>query len=156
MTQHLIQSVAELCLNHLHMSRDTAAATVTRRDMAGYGQVLDDGSADLHYTDRWDSIWSWGGTETPQVDEFIVITAGQTILLDTSTPILAFLLIDGGKLMYDREADGLNLQSKYILIINGGALEIGTEDEPYLNQASITMHGNVRCGNIFLYINIKY
>ena len=78
------------------------------------------------------------------MDEFIVITAGQTILLDTSTPILAFLLIDGGKLMYDREADGLDLQSKYILIINGGALEIGTEEEPYLNQASITMHGNVR------------
>ena len=49
------------------------------------------------------AIWTWGGTETPQVDEFIVITAGQTILLDTSTPILAFLLIDGGKLMYDRE-----------------------------------------------------
>ena len=131
------------CLTNSHDGCIDVAVTVEVPG-AGYGQVPDDGSADFYYIDRWNSIWTWGGTETPQVDEFIVITAGQTILLDTSTPILAFLLIDGGKLMYDREADGLNLQSKYILIINGGALEIGTEDEPYLNQASITMHGNVR------------
>ena len=131
------------CLTNSHDGCIDVAVTVEVPG-AGYGQVPDDGSANFYYIDRWNSIWTWGGTETPQVDEFIVITAGQTILLDTSTPILAFLLIDGGKLMYDREADGLNLQSKYILIINGGALEIGTEDEPYLNQASITMHGHVR------------
>ena len=131
------------CLTNSHDGCIDVAVTVEVPG-AGYGQVPDDGSANFYYIDRWNSIWTWGGTETPQVDEFIVITPGQTILLDTSTPILAFLLIDGGKLMYDREADGLDLQSKYILIINGGALEIGTEDEPYLNQASITMHGNVR------------
>ena len=110
----------------------------------GYGKVPDDGSANFYYIDRWNSIWTWGGTGTPLAGELIVITAGQTILLDTSTPILAFLLIDGGKVMYDREANGLNLQANYILIINGGTLEIGTEEEPYLNEASITMHGNVR------------
>ena len=131
------------CLTNSHDGCIDVAVTVEVPG-AGYGQVPDDGSANFYYIDRWNSIWTWGGTGTPLVDEFIVITAGQTILLDTSTPILAFLLIDGGKLMYDREADGLDLQSKYILIINGGALEIGTEDEPYLNQASITMHGNVR------------
>ena len=131
------------CLTNSHDGCIEVAVTVEVPG-AGYGQVPDDGSANFYYIDRWNSIWTWGGTGTPLVDEFIVITAGQTILLDTSTPILAFVLIDGGKLMYDREADGLNLQSKYILIINGGALEIGTEDEPYLNQASITMHGNVR------------
>ena len=70
---------------------------------------------------------------------------------DTTTPILKFLLIDGGKLMYDRDADGLNLNSEFILIINGGALEIGTEDEPYLHQATITMHGHVRCTELPVY-----
>ena len=53
--------------------------------------------------------------------------------------------------MYDRDADGLNLNSEFILIINGGALEIGTEDEPYLNQATITMHGHVRCTELPVY-----
>jgi len=117
----------------------------------GYGQTPDDGSANFYYIDRWNSIWTWGGTGTPLAGELIHITEGQTILLDTSTPVLKMLLIDGGKLMYDRDANGLNLQSEYILIINGGALEIGTEDDRYLNEASITMHGNVRCTELPIY-----
>ena len=56
---------------------------------------------------------------------------GQTILLDVSTPILAFLLIKGGKLMFDGEAPEIELQSKYILLVEGGQLEIGTEEEKY-------------------------
>ena len=118
---------------------------------AGYGKTPDDGSANFYYIDRWNSIWTWGGTGTPLAGELIHITAGQTILLDTSTPVLKMLLIDGGKLMYDRDANGLDLNSEYILILNGGSLEIGTEEEPYLNQASITMHGNVRCTELPIY-----
>ena len=75
----------------------------------------------------------------------IVITEGQTILLDTDTPILFFLLINGGTLMFDKEAPSIELQSKYILVAGGGKLIIGTEEEPYENKATITMHGNVRC-----------
>ena len=50
-------------------------------------------------------------------------------MLDVSTPILAFLLIKGGKLMFDGEAPEIELQSKYILLVEGGQLEIGTEEE---------------------------
>ena len=75
----------------------------------------------------------------------IVITEGQTILLDTDTPILFFLLINGGTLMFDKEAPSIELNSKYILVAGGGKLIIGTEDEPYENKATVTMHGNVRC-----------
>ena len=75
----------------------------------------------------------------------IVITEGQTILLDTDTPILFFLLINGGTLMFDKEAPSIELQSRYILVAGGGKLIIGTEEEPYENKATITMHGNVRC-----------
>merc|ERR1719431_993384 len=96
----------------------------------GYGQTPDDGSANFYFIDRWNSIWTWGGTGTPLAGELIHITEGQTILLDTSTPVLKMLLIDGGKLMYDRDANGLNLQSEYILIINGGALDLHGEFIP--------------------------
>ena len=75
----------------------------------------------------------------------IVITEGQTILLDTDTPILFFLLINGGTLMFDKEAPSIELNSKYILVAGGGKLIIGTEEEPYENKATVTMHGNVRC-----------
>eukprot|EP00090_Calanus_glacialis_P017096 TRINITY_DN2671_c0_g1_i4.p1 TRINITY_DN2671_c0_g1~~TRINITY_DN2671_c0_g1_i4.p1 ORF type:complete len:4502 (+),score=1148.36 TRINITY_DN2671_c0_g1_i4:1085-13507(+) len=111
----------------------------------GYAAYDDIAAATFYYIDRWSSIWTWGGTGTPLAGEFIVITEGQTILLDVSTPILAFLLIKGGTLMFDRENSEIELQSKYILLVEGGILEIGTEDEPYDSKAIITMHGNTRC-----------
>ena len=76
---------------------------------------------------------------------YIVITNGQTILLDESTPTLKFLLIKGGTLVFDRENPEIELNTEYILIVEGGKLEIGTEEEPYDSKAIITMHGNVRC-----------
>ena len=47
--------------------------------------------------------------------------------------------------MFDKEAPSIELNSKYILVAGGGKLIIGTEDEPYENKATVTMHGNVRC-----------
>ena len=99
----------------------------------------------FYYIDRWSSIWTWGGLGTPLAGELIVITEGQTILLDTDTPVLKFLLINGGTLMFDKDAPSLELQSEYILVAGGGKLIVGTEEEPYENKATITMHGNVRC-----------
>ena len=47
--------------------------------------------------------------------------------------------------MFDGENPEINLQSEYILLVEGGQLIIGTEEEPYESKAMITMHGNVRC-----------
>ena len=111
----------------------------------GYAAYSDIEAATFYYIDRWSSIWTWGGTGTPLEGEYIVITNGQTILLDESTPVLKFLLIKGGTLMFDRTNPEIELQTEYILIVEGGKLEIGTEEEPYDSKAIITMHGNVRC-----------
>ena len=138
------------CLTNRHAGCIEVAVTVEVPGQ-GYGKNPVDGSTDFYYIDRWNSIFTWGGTGTPLAGELIHITEGQTIMLDTSTPILKMLLIDGGKLIYDRDANGLNLQSEFILIINGGALEIGTEDDRYLNDAQITMHGHTRCTELPIY-----
>merc|ERR1719239_970897 len=138
------------CLTNRHSGCIEVPVTVEVPGQ-GYGQTPDDGSSAFYYIDRWNSIFTWGGTGTPLAGELIHITDGQTIMLDTSTPVLKMLLIDGGKLIYDRDQSGLNLQSEYILIINGGALEIGTEDDPYLNEAQITMHGHTRCTELPIY-----
>ena len=127
----------------------------------GYARAADEAASAFYYIDRfvginqtnsiyptiprWSSKWTWGGTGTPLADEMIVITEGQTILLDTDTPILFFLLINGGTLMFDKDAPSIELQSQYILVAGGGKLIVGTEEEPYENKATITMHGNVRC-----------
>merc|ERR1719422_2781341 len=132
------------CLTEHHNGAIEAPVIVEVPDQ-GYAAYDDVAAATFYYIDRWSSIWTWGGTGTPLAGEFIVITEGQTILLDTSTPILAFLLIKGGKLMFDGEQAELELQSKYILLVDGGQLEIGTEEEKYPSKATITLHGNTRC-----------
>ena len=111
----------------------------------GHAKYQDAESGEFYYIDRWSSKWTWGGTGTPLEEEFIVITPGMTILLDTNTPVLKFLLINGGTLIFDEEQADIELQAEYILIVGGGSLQVGTEEKPYQSNAVITMHGHVRC-----------
>lgn len=55
------------------------------------------------YVDLWSSRFTWGGDEPPREGEFVVIPRGQTLVLDVKTPILAYLLIQGGELIFDQE-----------------------------------------------------
>ena len=132
------------CYTNHHAGAVEAPVTVDVPGQ-GYARHQDLSLSTFYYIDRWSSVWSWGGVSAPQAGEFIVITEGQTILLDTDTPVLKFLLINGGTLMFDKDAPSLELQSEYILVAGGGKLIVGTEEEPYQNKATITMHGNVRC-----------
>ncbi len=78
----------------------------------------------------------------------MVIKQGQTILLDQDTPVLKMLLIQGGKLIFDMDKPSLHLQAENILITDNGAFQVGTEDEPFPGQATITLHGHVRSREI--------
>ena len=133
-----------VCFTNYHAGPIEAAVVVDVPDQ-GYADYSDISAATFYYIDRWSSKWTWGGTGTPLAGEFIVITNGQTILLDKSTPTLKFLLVKGGTLIFDREQSEIELNTEYILLVEGGRIEIGTEDEPYDSKAIITMHGNVRC-----------
>nr|XP_055075131.1 fibrocystin-L-like [Misgurnus anguillicaudatus] len=105
--------------------------------------------ADFFYIDVWSSRATWGGLSPPEKGSMAVITAGQTILLDTSTPVIKMLLIQGGRLIFD-EAD-IELQAENILITNGGALQIGREQQPFQHKAIITLHGHLRSKEIPVY-----
>ncbi|XP_056378576.1 fibrocystin-L-like isoform X2 [Hyla sarda] len=106
-------------------------------------------NADFFYIDVWSSKYTWGGESPPDEGSLAVITAGQTILLDVSTPVLKMLLIQGGTLVFD-EAD-IELQSENILITDGGTLQIGTEEAPFQHKAIITLHGHLRSPELPLY-----
>ncbi|KAM8840499.1 PKHD1 like 1, tandem duplicate 1 isoform 3-T3 [Spinachia spinachia] len=106
-------------------------------------------NADFFYIDVWSSMFTWGGLSPPEKGSFAVISKGQTILLDTSTPVLKMLLIQGGALVFD-EAD-IELQAENILITDGGRLQIGQEGAPFLHKAIITLHGNLRSPEIPVY-----
>lgn len=71
------------------------------------------------------------------------------MILDMDTPVLKMILIKGGKLKFDDK--NIHLQAEQIFIADGGCLEIGTEESPFLHQATITMHGHVRSKEIPVY-----
>ena len=59
--------------------------------------------------------------------------------MDVSPPTLFVLLVQG-VLVWDNQ-DGLTLDATYIWI-NGGTFEIGTEQTPFTQTATITLHGD--------------
>ncbi|XP_036949440.1 PKHD1 like 1, tandem duplicate 1 isoform X2 [Acanthopagrus latus] len=115
----------------------------------GDGGIAKMDNADFFYIDVWSSRFTWGGLSPPEKGSFAVITKGQTILLDTNTPVLKMLLIQGGTLVFD-EAD-IELQAENILIVDGGRLQIGQEGAPFQHKAIITLHGNLRSPELPVY-----
>ena len=117
----------------------------------GYAKLPADGSGIFRYVNFWSSIWSWGGDVPPREGELVGIPQGIEIVLDITTPVLKSLILNGGDLVFDRESDGLTLNAEYILIVNDGSLQIGSEEEPYENEATIMLHGNTRCIELPIY-----
>ena len=115
---------------------------------------INEADTQFWYIDRWSSPYTWGCTDNsclPQEGEIIVIPAGQVILLDITTPVLAVLIVDGGKFIWDRK-DGVELHMQYGVINNGGHFEIGTEEEPFCEgDALIMMYGHQRSINLPIY-----
>ena len=105
------------------------------------------------YVDLWSSRFTWGGEEPPQEGQFVVIPRGQTLVLDTVTPVLAYLLVQGGELVFDSEAEDnqVELHTQGMLITGGGKLEVGTEDKPFLAKTRIVLYGNVLSTEIPVY-----
>ena len=75
--------------------------------------------------------------------ESVVVPKGLNLLLDVdSTPLLNTIIIEGS-LIIAPSADPNHvrtLDAKNIMV-KGGLLQIGTEDQPYTSKLVITMHG---------------
>ena len=57
--------------------------------------------------------------------------------------------LSGGSFIFD-EAD-ITLNAEHILLMDGGLLQIGTEEEPFQHKATIVMHGHVRSKELPMY-----
>jgi hypothetical protein len=90
------------------------------------------------YIDLWSRSTTWGGGPPPIEGDSVWIMPGQKILYDQSSPRIYMLIIQGD-FIFDR-AD-LTLDANYIFVM-GGSFVVGTEDEPFLQKATITLHGN--------------
>jgi hypothetical protein len=105
----------------------------------GRGYAAVNKSLSFLYIDKWSALTSWKYQEPPVEGDIVWIPDGQVILLDTNTPILTFLLIEGA-LYFDRSKD-LTVDAFYIFVL-GGYMEVGTADRPFEKSATITLHGD--------------
>ena len=107
------------------------------------GQVATKGLTYM-YVARWSDTDTWGGDFIPGEGDAVEIPVGRALLVDVdSTPILSFITVLGS-LIFAPETDLTHertFDAQYI-IVNGGYLEIGTEDFPYDSKLTITMHGD--------------
>lgn len=87
---------------------------------------------------RWSDPSTWGGT-LPPAGSTIVIPAGRSIVLDTVTPPLKGLTIEG-TLVASHDAD-VGITAEYVYL-KGGRLQIGSSTQPYLRKATITLTGS--------------
>ena len=99
------------------------------------------GSVQFQYMNLWSSRWTWGGDNPPEAGTLVQINNGVTIFLDITTPLLKVLIIDNGTLIFEDLQD-LELKVEYIVILNGGILQVGTESNPFQHNAVITLYGH--------------
>ena len=87
---------------------------------------------------RWSSPDTWGG-EKPSAGETVRVPEDTTVVLDESPPELSSIIVDGGTLRFARE--NLSLRTGAVVVKNRGRLQIGTEDDPFEQEATITLTG---------------
>ena len=119
----------------------------------GKGFAESDGDIMFWYVDLWSSRFTWGNQDPPREGEFVVVPRGQTLVLDTVTPILSYLLVQGGELVFDQEAEDnqVGLHTQGMLITHGGKLVVGTEEEPFEAKTEIVLYGDVLSTEIPVY-----
>eukprot|EP00966_Prymnesium_polylepis_P245251 5673507-Prymnesium_polylepis.1 len=118
-----------------------------RLSVSGVGDAAVTDQATYAYADLWSRSSTWGGGDPPSRGDSVWIPTGQTLLLDTSPPPLHLIIVQGA-FIFDRK--DLKFEANYIFVMNG-TLQIGTEEEPFLQQAEITMNGNPVSVEIPLY-----
>ena len=96
------------------------------------------GSIGIAQTTNWSDPNSWGGN-VPQAGEDVMIPADKHIILDTSPPPLGNVRIMGSLSFKDTD---LNFTAKTIMI-NGGLLAIGTADNLFKSNTTITLNGPI-------------
>lgn len=136
------------CINVTVVSSTMLTCVTTRRTRLGplsLAVTLITGSVSVaaddvtfRYLDRWSLVNTWQDDEPPVDGDSVVIPPDQVVLMDISPPKLKLLLVQG-QLVFDRK--DLELHAEYIWV-QGGLLEVGTEQEPFMNKATITLYGD--------------
>ena len=126
-------------------------AGLVQLSVAGLGTAAATAAAHYEYIDLWSRRTTWGGEgyTIPGLEtrgDSIWIQNGQRILLDCD--ISVYMLIVQGALEFDRK--DIFMDASYIFVM-GGSFTVGTEAEPFLQRAIITLHGSPAAKEIPVY-----
>ncbi|XP_038628903.1 fibrocystin [Tachyglossus aculeatus] len=108
------------------------------------------GSFPLQFCHGWSWDHSWLPAGRPRDDDNVTVESGHSLLLDTSTAILASLHVKGGKLIFVGPGP-IKLRAHYILVTHGGELRIGSPEEPFPGTAQIQLYGSSHSNTFFPY-----
>ena len=98
----------------------------------------------MDHTARWSDVDAWDGA-VPGPQDIIVIGPGQTIVLDQSATVKG-IIVNGGNLIVEDAPGGpqneIMLVSDYVLVINGGLFQAGTEEDPLDRDFTLELTGD--------------
>ncbi len=115
-------SASLLCIAVLALSLPSAGLAATARVAKASG--------------AWSDPATWGGP-VPERGDKVEIPQGISVSLDTSTPSLGGVQVDGTLSFAPRDLD---LTAAWIMV--HGTLEVGTADQPFQHRAAITLTGS--------------
>ncbi|KAF1512602.1 Fibrocystin, partial [Eudyptula albosignata] len=104
----------------------------------------------LQFCGRWDEDSSWPAGHQPRDGDNVTIEEGRTLLLGTTTTNLNLLHLKGGKLLFTGPGP-VELHAHYILISDGGELQVGSPEVPFRHKAHIYLYGSLHSPPIFPY-----
>ena len=99
------------------------------------------------YVARWNDDDTWGAALRPLPGESVQVPKGRNLLLDTNSPELNLVILDGGSLIINcdpenENADSITLSANYIFVNEGSYMEVGTEEYPCLSPVFIVLRGS--------------
>jgi hypothetical protein len=109
----------------------------------------------FRYVSVWSSDTTWGGEFAPMEMESLWIPKGLNLFVDVdSTPLLNLVLVEGS-LIFAPDSDTAHHRffDAHYVFVNGGLMEVGTEEFPYTSKITITMHSSVTDPYIPIYGN---
>ncbi|NWU65963.1 PKHD1 protein, partial [Pterocles burchelli] len=104
----------------------------------------------LQFCGRWDEDSSWPTGHQPRDGDNVTIEEGWTLLLGTTTTNLNLLHLKGGKLLFTGPGP-VELHAHYILISDGGQLQVGSPEAPFHHKAHIYLYGSLHSPPLFSY-----
>ncbi|NXI68982.1 PKHD1 protein, partial [Anseranas semipalmata] len=104
----------------------------------------------LQFCGRWAEDSSWPAGHQPRDGDSVTIEEGRTLLLGTTTATLNLLHLKGGKLLFTGPGP-VELHAHYILISDGGELQVGSSEAPFHDKAHIYLYGSLHSPPMFPY-----